>query len=131
MNHSGADHGFTHPDFGFVIFDQPAIFTEPAERPFDDPALRQQHEAGRADGSQDGLENPATVSFDPANQIPRVAAVGEDRSHPGEPTLHPIQHQLGSVAVLQYKAAFSVEEHVSTLVVSLPVGTVGVLPLNS
>jgi len=100
-----SDHGDIDPGFGtglsgFVIAHQSPLAHQPAEGAFHDPAARQDFEAHRGIGAFDDLDRQlGAESLDPVSErLAGVAAIHPQEAQPSEPTQHPAQYHLRSIA---------------------------------
>ncbi len=86
---------------------QAALFDQPAETAFDDPASRQHDEALLVfEFFDDAQPKAGAVAKEPAHalheffELTRVSAVGEDHQQAHEAVAEHAQEQLGSIAIL-------------------------------
>ncbi len=82
--HSGIDHRFTGGWQPFVVLAQTPIASQPAERPFHDPASRENLEALDIVVSFDNLQDPMADVFDPSHQWASIAAIRPNQTQAGE-----------------------------------------------
>jgi len=108
MNHRQLHPRLTAPARFLVILGQPLVAGEPSQRPFDDPALRQDDEPGGVGRALDDLQDPAGQGGGPGDQRARVALVGPDPLQARKDALQLSEHQLRPVAILN---ARTVDDH--------------------
>src|SRR3954454_9250169 len=104
MEHQ-ADHGEGAHRFGalgqfLVVLGQAAPAAEPAERSFNDPSLRQHHEAGGSGDAPDEDQRQAEPETGDQDGDAVVDAVGEHDLEPAVEVLDLLQQIPGAVGVL-------------------------------
>jgi hypothetical protein len=100
INHGDQNHGFAIFWQQFVVFAQAAIPVEPRESPFHDPAFRQHDKAGQVIRPFDDLQGPMIRHLDPLDQLAGITPVGPDQPQTAEALAQAVQHQSGTVAIL-------------------------------
>src|SRR6201993_1778038 len=98
--------GDVNPRFGagnrsLEILCQAAISIEPSQGSFDDPAARQQYKAGSVSGAFDDLDGPLAKFGECLTQVGAIVdAVGEQVAQPGKHLMDGLDHQNGTIAIL-------------------------------
>jgi hypothetical protein len=103
MDHHRADHGFTGFRQQLVIFTQAAIAIEPAQGPFHNPALRDDHKALGGVGTLRDLQTDRPLRPqrpDPVYQRPSISPIRPDVPQPAKLVPEDVQESLSPVAVL-------------------------------
>ncbi len=99
IDHSNEDHAFAAFGQCLVVLRQSAVFPEPREGAFHDPALRQYHELAHRRALHD-LHEATEPTTDPVHELPRVTPIREDQLQSSEPGAQLLDQKLAAVAVL-------------------------------
>jgi hypothetical protein len=84
----------------FVVFREPTVLRQPAERTFNNPTMRQDYKPLNIVRPFEDLQHPAGESGAPRHQLPGIAAVRPDQPQARKRPAQLLQHQLGTVPVL-------------------------------
>jgi len=111
LNHRNEDHGFAGVSAEFVVLAEPAVTPKPTERPFHHPASRQDLKTRGLPRPFDNFQKPTATVFDPSDQLTRIAAIGPDQPEPRKFAFDFLEHQLGSVTVLEIRGVDHCRQH--------------------
>ena len=104
INHCNADHGFAAVRQRLVVFAESAIFAEPAESSFHDPAPRQDDEPLAVGRTFHNIEYPTAAPGSPVHERSCISAIGPDPFQTGKPTPQLLKHEFRPVTVLHFGA---------------------------
>jgi hypothetical protein len=99
VDHGNLNHRFTALRQRLVVFTQPTISAQPAERSLHDPSLRQYDERAHIRSFHD-LDHAAKRLFRPRHELAGIAAVRPDELEPSKTSAEPLDHQLPAIAIL-------------------------------
>src|SRR5206468_1875553 len=104
INHGHVDPRLARPLRPLVILAQPPVATQPRERPLHDPTPLQHLELllltlGFTLGPYHHLQDPAADLLGPLGDPAVVDPIGQDLLQPRELAHHPLQDELGPVAI--------------------------------
>jgi hypothetical protein len=99
IDHGNEDHAFTAFGQCLVVLRQSAVFAEPREGTFHDPALRQHHELAYGRTLHD-LHEATEPTTDPVHELPSIAPIRENQLQSSEPGAQLLDQELAAVAVL-------------------------------
>lgn len=99
MDHGKVDPGFAATRIVFVVFAEPSVTTQPGERPFDNPPLRQNNEAVEVNRLEDGSQQPMAAALHPRGDS-SISAIGPNDAQPWQSSPNHIQQRLGRIAIL-------------------------------
>src|SRR5215216_3292745 len=103
MDHSDPDHRLTRLGEVFIIFAHASVAIEPAQGPFDNPALRDGHNALEAVGTLRNLQADRPLEPqrpDPVHQGTGIGSVGPDMPQPRKLVPEDRKYGLGAITVL-------------------------------
>ena len=100
IDHGEIDHILAAFREHLVVFAHTPVSTDPGEGALDDPAVRKKFEANGIVRPLHDVEHPASQLFCPADEFPRVSAVGPDALQPRKQSPQFAQHEFGTIAIL-------------------------------
>lgn len=100
VNHSSIYHCLTGLGEHFVVLAQTAVLAQPAKCALHNPASGQDLAAFGIGITLNNLENPATGTFGPINQLASVAAACPDQTQATEELFGLFQNPLDSISIL-------------------------------
>lgn len=105
IDHCQIDHSFTAGRQRLVVFAEPTILAQPAERPFHNPAFGQDNEAVHLT-TLNNFNNPAEGLLRPIHKSPGISSINPDSLQPPEAATQLLQYQPTTITVLDIRSVY-------------------------